>query len=186
MNRLIITLSCTAALLGLTCHGSAQQPGPAGGVQTPAVKAKVGRKEANKARVAKLDTEEKKAYKAVSGAIKLVEHALPIYDGHRVLALDLLKTSRTDMVVGANNEAVPAKKGKKAKKNAVPEGHDKSKYTPAQVATSQKELEQAVQIIGKAIDDLAAKTDSYNMESVSNLRKAQDELKAAIALHATA
>lgn len=183
MKNIAAIIASTVALVAVSALAPAQQPGPASPVQVPPVLQK-GKKEANKARVAKLDEQEKKAYKALSGAIKLAEHALPIYDGHRVLAVDLLKTARTDIVVGANNEAAKVKKGKKAAKANAVEGHDKSKYTPEQIAASQKSLQQAVEILNRAIEDLSGKTDTYNTEAAANIRKAQDELKAAIALHA--
>lgn len=187
MKSFVTLIASTVALFAVAGIAAAQQPGPSTGVQVPAAKGKANKanKADKKAQLAKLDEQQKKAFKATSGAIKLVERALPIYDGHRALAIDLMKTARMDLVTGANNQAIQTKKGKKGAKLQVAEGHDKSKFTQAQIEASQKALGEAVEILNRAIEDLNGKTDSYNTEAVSNLKKAQDELKAAIALHST-
>ena len=158
---------------------SGQQPGPGTpGAQTPPVQSKKG---AKKMLASKFTPNQKKAYKFMSGAIRVLEHALPIYDGHRLHAMDLIKNSRHELVDGANDLPV---KLKRAHKGAiVNEGHDKGKFAADKVSISQREMANAITQIDSAIKALKEEPPAeFLTNTIESLNAAKKEIAAGIAV----
>lgn len=179
-------IALLVALATLALPLAAQTPGPSTGAPRAQAQQKVkdpAAKEAKRRAMAKLDEQSRKALKLMGGAQKALLRALPIYDGHRTLAVQLIKTSRIEVLMGGIQSSRKAKKTKAAKN----EGHETSSLSRESVAQSQKAMSTARDLLEKAIASLAAAPNqsAYTTEAIANLGKAKQEVMLGIAVHSS-
>jgi len=126
------------------------------------------------------------AYRATHQAHLALKAALPVYEGHRDLALSLCSLADKDIKAGINwapgapvfdfSLRKPLKLHKHRNKVAVV-------YTPEQVQTSNAQLRSAITLLQTALQALGDATGShggYRMQAATSLNRALEEIESAL------
>ena len=130
------------------------------------------------------------AMKLARRAHKLLESGLPIYQGHRVDAMRSTHAGVTELAEALNGSGPKAANinkglGKGGSKGKRADNELRSKYTPEQVATSDKALGQAVTLIDQAIRLLDNADPTYHgerMDAIAKFKDAQKQIGTALTI----
>src|SRR5579862_6762790 len=102
------------------------------------------------------------AHKTFEQAARIMESALPIYDGHRHRAIELAKLAAREIKEAATGASGPANGNNTQHKTAaqraalVPKGAnvELSKYTPAQISASNAKMQQGLTMLQQGLQQV--------------------------------
>jgi CHAD domain-containing protein len=178
LSILTIVLACL-----MSAFGAAQLSNkPADGTSPKALKQ--GKKGENK--------EMREAGHDIAVAVRKLKNALPIYDGHRANAIREAKAAGYEVALGIvthNIQQSNAKSQGKGEQDTVDSKTARKKYMDAQIAASQKRIQEAIDSLNKAKGELQAAPHDYQghrAAAVGFVDKAISEATVALGLHSAA